>query len=267
MKIRNGFVSNSSSSSFVVYGRDPSKMIVNMPEYLYARVPSLWGDERDTMVLPFTGGELNFGWQFEQYHDIRDRINFCVAMIEDMPEDIRYEKKSMFEDIIKKHMPDKIATINYDYNFFHWDSIQPDNLYIDHQSSWREGENRELFESEKNLEDFIFNSDSYIQCGNDNEDRPESWEESWALREISLHKTIQVGSKFKFDYCYVRKVGPKEGFSEDAIVELTVKSYPEDKYALVVTDNEQTYEVFEGSKYDCEKKLYIYFSELEEVTE
>ena len=264
MKVRNGFVSNSSSSSFVVYGRDPSKMIHTLPKEVYTK-SYRYGRKIDAITLPFAEAQMEFGWQFEQYHDIKDRINFCIAMIMDMPEDIRYDHKRMLEKVIERHAPEGDVNIVYDYNFFFWDSIQSEQLYIDHQSSWHEGSNTELFESEKNLEDFIFNSESFIQCGNDNEDETDEWVEAYALREMSIHKSIEPGTKFKFDYCYNRKVGPKEGFSLDAIVEFKIKSAEDNTYCLEVTDEGQTYEVYSGNKYDCEKMLYVYFSELEEI--
>lgn len=267
MKIRNGFVSNSSSSSFVVYGRDPSKMIHTLPKELYTK-SYRYGRNVDNIVLPFTEAQMEFGWQFERYYDIKDRINFCAAMIMDMPENIRYEHKRMLETVIEKHISDdEYVEIVYDYNFFFWDSIESEKLYIDHQSSWREGRNTELFESEKNLEDFIFNSESFIQCGNGNEDKTDEWEEAYALREMSIHKLIEPGTKFKFDYCYGTKAEPKEGFSPDAVVEFKVKSAEDNTYCFEVTDKGQSYEIYSGNRYDCEKMIYIYFKDLAEVTE
>lgn len=264
MKIRNGFVSNSSSSSFVIYGRDRSKMIHTLPKELYTK-SYRYGRNIDDIVLPFTEAQMEFGWEFERYYDIKDRINFCVAMIMDMPENIRYKHKRMFETVIERHAPEGNVNIVYDYNFFFWDSIESEKLYIDHQSSWGEGRNTELFESEKNIEDFIFNSESFIQCGNDNEDKTDEWEEAYALREMSIHKPIEPGTKFKFDYCYGVNGEPEDGFSTDAVVEFKVKSVEDNTYCLEVTDEGQTYEVYSGNKYNCEKMLYVYFSELEEI--
>lgn len=270
MKVRNGFVSNSSSSSFVVYGRDSAKLIKEMPTNLYTRVWEIWAD-RDIpiMTLPFADAELEFGWQFEQYHNIKDRFNFVVAMLISMKEEERYEYKEMLQKVLRKHMShNEYLQIRYDYNYFFWDSTTNDLLSIDHQSAWGEGSNRELFENEKNLEDFIFNEDSFIQCGNDNEDKTPEWLEASILREKSIHKEVKIGEKFSFNRSfYYGKGMPKNGFSSKAYIILEEHPDRKPEYLLAVYDKNEKYEVYWGSKYDCEKYLQSYFKDCKLIEE
>ena len=188
---RSGFVSNSSSSSFIVIG-----------EKLDLR------DQKDQDVYYVIGrnGKTQFGWENEVSSDIHSRINFCLlqTLIAKNLENFQmlmkvlheyvneyiyvglttwewkyYLKKDDPEDYerILKDYGEEFATIlkeEYDYTLrdigFDQETNPLPDGYIDHQSSAEDDENLEMFDSEFELIKFIFSSDSYIETGNDQND-------------------------------------------------------------------------------------------------
>ena len=190
MKFRNGFVSNSSSSSFVVIGRDESQKIDFIPSNLITMKVYEWfpNCEHYELQLPIKHGQMEFGWEFERYTTFEDRLNYVVAQIMrlDYNPALKHYYEEMFRNVLGKHMKDnKFLSVKYDYNYFFCDSISEDMCYVDHQSSYHEYKPKYhyLFLSEENLENFLFNDGSYIQCGNDNEDPTPKWIESYNMSE------------------------------------------------------------------------------------
>jgi hypothetical protein len=154
MKIRNGFVSNSSSSSFVVIGTSA----LSIP----GRLSSREFNSADELNVPEDfGGNTEFGWDEIQYDDFGSRLNFAYLQTEHRPEWLE-----LLEDILREIY--KVKTINWNITTS-YDKI-PGKVwgYIDHQSHADEGKNTEIFNSRHDLVHFLFAEDSYIQGDNDN---------------------------------------------------------------------------------------------------
>lgn len=136
MKIRTGFVSNSSASSFVVIDCD-----FNTQKYLI-------------YDIDFKCGTYEFGWEEEKYYDLRSKINWAVLMA---CKNKRYLK--MIQDMLWKEIGFNLTNIEIE-------EIQKEG-YIDHQAINDENI-KAIFKKKYQLKCFLFSSKSYIQTGNDN---------------------------------------------------------------------------------------------------
>jgi len=158
MKIRTGFVSNSSSSSFLTIGT--GKFTIPIINSHILTVP----DD--------TGGEFEFGWGPANHYDFGSKLNFAYLqslykfqnqepLLDKALQAIEGHSNKwllMIEEVLKKHLC--ISSIIWNLSF--------DTGYIDHQSCAAEDSNTEIFESIETLEDFLFREDSFITEDNDN---------------------------------------------------------------------------------------------------
>lgn len=154
VKIRNGFVSNSSSSSFIV---------INNKTYakLHDEINNV--DISQPLRVPQTfGGETEFGWEKVKYEEIGSKINFAYIQAEVLGQE--------YIDMLERVLLDEFKVPSVEFNITDdWDDEEKIWGYIDHQSSASEGENTEIFDNEAILKNFLFTEGSYIQGGNDNE--------------------------------------------------------------------------------------------------
>lgn len=108
----------------------------------------------DGMVV-LTGGE--FGCEWVKYNDAITKANYAAAFAQG-----RGAAIEMLIDVIKNHTGAKEVELNLS-----------EHSYIDHQSGPGEGgAGFEAFESQEALKEFIFNPDSWLFTGNDNESPP-----------------------------------------------------------------------------------------------
>lgn len=112
-------------------------------------------DEEGNVVIK--GGE--FGWEWETYYDAQSKASYIAIYIRDWVGNEEDKKRfsKMFEEVIKYQTGcNKVV-----YRFGKYD-------HIDHQSV----EDRDLdymFEDSEFLRSFIFNTDSTLETGNDND--------------------------------------------------------------------------------------------------
>jgi hypothetical protein len=86
MKKRNGFVSNSSSSSFIVIGENAFNIpILNSEVFIIGN-----------------NGHTDYGWEDEEYHEMDSRINFALIQSYYKPE---LNWFSMIIECLKKYYP------------------------------------------------------------------------------------------------------------------------------------------------------------------
>lgn len=199
MKIRNGFVSNSSSSSFIV----PD---MKVPEdFDYSSLKSYFNLDESTcdyegnlrrvytITLPVMEGNRYFGWEDTRYTEFADKLDYLFLQIESMYQDVRLKNKleHTLENALKsicekayniKGLKYGEFDVKVDYNHLFsptsaFSSIyEYDDIYhIDHQSTWGENEPaivKYFAQNEPNadlMEKYLV-GESYIQGGDDNDE-------------------------------------------------------------------------------------------------
>lgn len=134
---------------------------------------SLLPNEEDAIFL--TGGE--FGWEWQKYNDALTKANYCAVDAQD-----DYAKSCMLVDVISEHTGVKKVILQVD-----------SNGYIDHQSV---GTTNEIFESSDKLKHFIFDKNSWLFTGNDNEDEPPNFfdvdENTVYTHEVKLDGVVET---------------------------------------------------------------------------
>ena len=188
MKLRSDYVSNSSSSSFIVIVKDGE----DMTETISAEFSS-YSEDWTCYEVPCKNGKHEFGWEWEDTCTFEGKLNFVgiqllSLQLENMKKlDREYEREvtgndfDRIYDILMKFCKEKFhfnIKLNEDaikMHIWHDDekgyygySMLNDDYYIDHQSASSEGECMEMFESEDALYDFLRFQESYVRGGNDN---------------------------------------------------------------------------------------------------
>lgn len=185
MKQRNDFVSNSSSSSFIVI-KDS-----NIEKYNF---------NGQTIVIPNVDeGQREFGWSWLRFNDFWSKLNFCAIQLAEIQQQKKYYDEVMAKpdktdyDTSWLDYPGKQIKENSDRFDSLWDMLQtvckeefnldielasPNEIehmfaYIDHQSSVSSNSNMEMFDSDTNLYNFLASKDSIIKTGNDNDEPPD----------------------------------------------------------------------------------------------
>ena len=218
MKIRNGFVSNSSSSSFIVpdmrvpedFDYSSLKSYFNLDESIYDYKGNL--RRIYTITLPILEGNRYFGWEDTRYTEFADKLNYLFLQIESVYQDVRLKNKlehtleKALKSICEKAYNTKQLKygefdVKVDFNYLFsptsaFGSIYKydDIYYIDHQSTWGENEPgvvKYFAQNEPNadlMEKYLV-GESYIQGGNDNEEGSSEYYDSLEI----LHAFMRSG--------------------------------------------------------------------------
>lgn len=133
MKAREGFISNSSSTSFVVLGKKCNTTVKLHENVLVA------------------DGFYEFGCAFEKFEGFESKLAFAYLQCKDYPE---------FLDTLEKVIIDYCGCSCVVWNI-------DEDSYVDHQSLYPESKEFEMNYEYMKL--FLFSNESYFKMGNDND--------------------------------------------------------------------------------------------------
>lgn len=179
MKLRNGFISNSSSSSFVVFGDTFEEE--NIPEDTFVQT-SLNNYE---ITLPIVQADKEFGWDIIRYKGILTKLNFAICQVYYTAiTNYECENNTIIDFRDKNPCGERESllrkAIENNFRKTHGENCNLkiiinlaliggfNGAYIDHGSSAVENKNVEIFDSIEKMEDFLFNANTYIQGNNSN---------------------------------------------------------------------------------------------------
>ena len=188
MKTRNDFVSNSSSSSFIVIVDDGTD-----ETYDITRDFSSYSDDWNFYEIPNTNSKYQFGWEWEDTHDFAGKLNFIgIQLLELFMMKVKGKKPEykipytgddfdrlyeMVQKVCKEKFNINVRLRNDLIHMKIWHDekkgysgylTMDSDYYIDHQSNASEGECMEMFDSEDALWNFLRFEESYVRGGNDN---------------------------------------------------------------------------------------------------
>ena len=181
MKTRIGFVSNSSSSSFLVIKSDI---------FVIPHMPKQYKD-KTTLLVPHTfGGETEFGRQRQNYGDFGSRLNFAYLIALQLEKCRETDASKFHEDFLKDKRRMKIFKRKGEVKLL--EKVLIDNIpglktikwhlveneyglnddrehntvdgYIDHGSTWSENFDNyyDIFENEDSVFQWLFGAENYI---------------------------------------------------------------------------------------------------------
>lgn len=217
MKIRKGFVSNSSSSSFIV----PDMRVPETLDYdslksffkLNESTPDYEGAPREiySITLPVTKGQKYFGWAEIRYKTFADKLNYLFLQIQSLYQngrlknELEYALREALKSICEKaynlkELKYREFVVRVDYNCLFpsasvFESVYDfkNIYYIDHQSTWGEngGAVADYFnhnEPSADLMEKYLVGNSYVQGGNDNDDMTPAYHDSLEILHTFIKK-------------------------------------------------------------------------------
>ena len=180
---RNDFISNSSSSCFIVVSEKVMEQdLKDLKNCVLKDFLGQYSKEKPLMLPIVDYGTCGFGWEFITYNDFWSKMNFCAIQLHDLKKyctgDIN-EMPKYQQEFYKKYTWDKcypmfkkVCLEKFNLHVDIKEEYEEENkyyYYIDHQSSVTEGSNMSMFDSEDILYRFLASSQSYVEGGNDNE--------------------------------------------------------------------------------------------------
>ena len=192
MKIRTDYVSNSSSSSFIVIVSNGNDCTASIAEAMRG-----YAEEWTPYCFPNDAYKHDFGWEFENTSDFGGKMNFIgLQLLELFIMKCREATRPHTADGCKRQwrgkdfdrcydMLKKVCKEQFGFNIklnddliktsiadgkdgYHlWQGLDS-GYYIDHQSAVCEDSCMEMFDSEDALYNFLRFEESHIQGGNDN---------------------------------------------------------------------------------------------------
>ena len=183
MKLRSDYVSNSSSSSFIIIADNGEDQTYNIQ-----RDFSSYNEPWTCYEVPCKNGKHEFGWEWEDTCTFEVGIQLLDLFLGKISgSEPEYKREYTGKDFDRLYdMLKKVCKEQFNFNvklnedaikmhIWHDDekgyygySLLNDDYYIDHQSASSEGECMEMFESEDALYNFLRFQESYVRGGNDN---------------------------------------------------------------------------------------------------